>query len=80
MIITQIRSWRLRNGLSQRAAVEVLHDLGGLEVSQSTLRAGVQGRNAPGQVAAQALRQFLASHQRIENPPVYKRGPKTRRK
>jgi DNA-binding transcriptional regulator YiaG len=80
MIIRQIRSWRFRNRLSQRAAVEVMRERGGFKVSESTLKAWEQGRNEPGDLAVQTLRAFLKAHKRIENPPVYKPGPKPRRK
>ena len=80
MIIRQIRGWRFRNRLSQRAAVEVMRERGGLGVSLSTLKAWEQGRNEPGDLAVKTLRAFLATHKRVENPPVYKPGPKPGRK
>lgn len=50
--------------------------LGGFKVSESTLKAWEQGRNEPGDLAVKTLRDFLKAHKRIENPPIYKRGPK----
>jgi DNA-binding transcriptional regulator YiaG len=79
MVVRQIIDWRKRNGLSQRAAVEVMRARG-LRVSQSTLEAWEQGRNAPVQLSVPTLQSFLSQNPRIENPPVFKPGPKKRPK
>ena len=75
MVVRQIRDWRRKNGLSQRAAVEVMrsHDL---EVSTSVLSKWECGERQPGKLATKALQTFLTQYPVIENPPVFKPGPK----
>ena len=74
-IIKRLKKWRDKNGLSQRAAVDVLR-LHGLEVSLGTLQHWEQGVREPGKLASKAIRDFLTEHPTIENPPRYKPGPK----
>ena len=71
-IVQRLRAWRRRNGLSQRAAAEVMqaHDC---PVSISTLQAWEQGRHQPGKLAERMLGVFLKEHPIIENPPKYGR-------
>jgi len=57
-----------------------MRERGGLDVTIAALKAWEQGRNEPRGLAVNALRAFLATHNRIENPPIYKPGPKPGRK
>jgi hypothetical protein len=74
-VIKNLIRWRHRNGLSQRGAVEVMQ-AHGLEVSISGLQQWERGARKPAKLAVKALRDFLAQHPRIENPPRYGPGPK----
>ena len=57
-----------------------MRERGGLDVTLAALKAWEQGRNEPRGLAVNALRTFLAVHKRVENPPIYKPGPKPGRK
>ena len=67
--------WRASNGLSQRAASEVLKERG-LAVPLSTIKQWEQGLREPGMYARTALCQTIELHWKVENPPVYRPGRK----
>lgn len=68
-VVEKVRRWRKKNGLSQRAAVEVMVK-GGCEIKVTTLQKWEAGVNAPGQFTIKYLEDFL-----VENP-VIKDGPR----
>jgi DNA-binding transcriptional regulator YiaG len=74
-VIRKLIKWRETNGLSQRAAAQVMMDHN-VEVPVSTLQKWENGLREPGKLATKALRDFLKAHPKIENPPVFKPGPK----
>ena len=73
-VIKSLLTWRKRNQLSRRAALEVMKERG-LTVSIRTLAAWEQGARSPGLYSTQLLVAFLRQHPRIENPPYYPPGP-----
>jgi hypothetical protein len=73
-VIKRLLTWRKRNNLSRRGALEVMKERG-LVVSMSTLTAWEQGARSPGSYSTQLLVAFLRQHPRIENPPYYPPGP-----
>jgi DNA-binding transcriptional regulator YiaG len=75
MIVRQLRAWRHRNGLSQRAAAQVMQEHN-CDILLATLQAWERGYRQPGRLAKKTLAAFLRAHPRIENPPVFKPGPK----
>jgi hypothetical protein len=75
LVIRKLIRWRAKNGLSQRGASEVMQARG-LDVPISTIKQWEQGVREPGKLAAKAVRDFLAQHPTIENPPRYRPGPK----
>ena len=74
-MIARFIGWRKDNGLSQRAAAEVIRALG-LRISKSTIQDWEQGKRAPGEGWRYALGCFIERHPKIDNPPRYKSGPK----
>ena len=77
-IIVRLRAWRKRNGLSQRAAAEVM-TREGYRVGVGSIRAWEIGRSAPGELATRALEAFLDAHPVITDPPKYGRWVHRRR-
>jgi hypothetical protein len=73
-VIVRLIKWREKNGLSQRAAVEVMQARG-FDVSKSTLQKWETG-TPPGKYSSRALQSFLKEHPVILNPPQYRPGPK----
>lgn len=73
-VIKSLLTWRKRNRLSRRGALEVMKERG-LTVSMHTLTAWEQGTRSPGSYSTQLLVAFLRQHPRIENPPYYPPGP-----
>jgi DNA-binding transcriptional regulator YiaG len=71
----QFVAWRKRNGLSQRAASEVIRARG-LRISKSTIQDWEQAKRDPGEGWRYALETFIKQHPKIDNPPVYKSGPR----
>ena len=74
-VVQRLIKWRVKNGLSQRGAVETMKARG-LDVSLYTLQTWEQGYRQPGRYAAQALNAFLKANPVIENPPQYRPGRK----
>jgi DNA-binding transcriptional regulator YiaG len=75
MIVRRFVSWRKRNGLSQRAAVEVMRERE-FELGVSVLQNWERGHRKPNRFAEMALSAFLDRYPTIPNPPRYKPGPK----
>jgi transcriptional regulator with XRE-family HTH domain len=75
-VIRHLLAWRKRNGLSRRAALEVLASLGGYTIPLPTLEKWERGEREPSAMTLQALEAFLRDHAVIANPPVYRPGPK----
>jgi DNA-binding transcriptional regulator YiaG len=61
--------------LSQRAAAQVMQEHN-CDILLATLQAWERGYRQPGRLAKKTLAAFLRAHPRIENPPVFKPGPK----
>jgi len=53
--------WRRRNGLSQRASVELMHARD-FPVTLTTLEKWESGERRPGRIAARSLLRFLREH------------------
>jgi DNA-binding transcriptional regulator YiaG len=75
MIVRKLVSWRKKNGLSQRAAAVVMQERQ-CDILLSSLQAWEQGKRQPGRSAKKVLSTFLDRNPTVENPPVFKPGPK----
>jgi transcriptional regulator with XRE-family HTH domain len=62
-------AWRIRNGLSQRGAVEVLGRLDFGEIALGTLQKWEEEARAPGRFTAKCLSRFLDEHPVIKDVP-----------
>jgi hypothetical protein len=60
-VVQQLVAWRLKNGLSQAKAVEILQGYN-FSITQSGLRNWEEGRHAPRPHTAAILAQLLAGH------------------
>jgi transcriptional regulator with XRE-family HTH domain len=75
MVIEQLIEWRRRNGLSQRGAAEVM-EARQCPISINQIQAWEQSKRVPPRLEVQVLQRFLSEHPTIENPPIYRPGPK----
>jgi DNA-binding transcriptional regulator YiaG len=62
--VQQLVSWRQRNGLSQRAAVEAMQRRN-FPVTLTTLEKWESGERRPGRIVTQALLRFLQEYPTI---------------
>ena len=60
-VVKEFTAWRLKNGLSQQKAVELLQRFH-FSVTQSAIRNWEEGRHSPRDHTAAILAQFLAEH------------------
>ena len=74
-VIQRLKEWRARNNLSQAQALTVFKE-GSLPVTLDALQNWESGRNSPSPLAAAALADFLARHQKV-TPPA---NPKKKRR
>jgi transcriptional regulator with XRE-family HTH domain len=69
-VIRELKAWRERNDLSQKAAAELLASEG-VPVLLGTLRRWEIGYRRPGVFAAKALAEFLARHPKVKGDGGY---------
>jgi transcriptional regulator with XRE-family HTH domain len=75
MVIEELIEWRRRNRLSQRAASEVMQARQ-CPISINQIQAWEQSKRVPPRLETQVLQRFLVENPTIENPPMYRPGPK----
>lgn len=74
-VVKKLLSWRRKNHLSQRGAVEIMQARN-FDVSLSTLQNWERSARKPGRIVSNALQEFLEENPKIDNPPRYAPGPK----
>ena len=70
-VVQSMMRWRHANGLSQRQAVAVMQQKGGLPLTLSALQKWEIGVHVPDKFASLALEDFLRKHPKISHADVH---------